>query len=58
MGLLGTLQATSEYNSYRETINGVYYKIEGVFIDTEQEKVRVPVRGWMSEYARQNQGRV
>jgi hypothetical protein len=56
MGLLGTLAATSGYNSYRETINGVYYKIEGVFIDTEQEKVRVPVRGWLSEYARQNQG--
>ena len=56
MGLLGTLEATSEYNSYRETITGVYYKIVGVFIDTEKSKVRIAVRGWLSEYARHNQG--
>lgn len=56
MGFSADLKATSEHNSYREDINGAYFKIEGVFIDTQKEKVRVPVRGWMSEYARQNAG--
>jgi len=56
MGFSGNLKATSEYNSYREDINGAYFKIEGVFVDTQKRKVRVPVRGWLSEYARQNAG--
>jgi hypothetical protein len=56
MGFIGNLEAISEYNSYREKINGAYFKIEGVFVDTEKSKVRVPVRGWLSEYARQNSG--
>lgn len=56
MALIGKLEATSEYNSYRETLENVYYKIVGVFIDTEKSKVRVSVRGFMSEYARHNQG--
>ena len=56
MALIGTLAADSKDNSYRENIDNVYYKIEGVFIDTQLEKVRVQVRGWISEYSRQNQG--
>lgn len=56
MALVGKLKATSMYNAYCEDIDNVYYKIVGVFIDTEKEKVRVPVRGYLSEYARHNQG--
>ena len=56
MALIGTLKANSEYNSYKEEITNVYYKIVNVFVDTEKEKVRVPVRGFLSEYARHNQG--
>lgn len=56
MGFIGNLEAKSEYNSYREKITGAYFKIEGVFVDTEKAKVRVPVRGWLSEYARHNSG--
>lgn len=56
MGLIGTLPANSVNNSYKETITNMYYKVMGVMIDTEKEKVLVPVRGWMSEYARHNQG--
>lgn len=56
MGLKGTLLANSVDNSYKETISNVYYKIMGVLVDTEKEIVIVPVRGWLSEYARQNKG--
>lgn len=56
MGFYGNLKAASEYNSYKEDINDAYFKIEGVFIDTQKKRVRVPVRGWLSEYARQNSG--
>ena len=56
MGLLGNIEATSMYNSYREGLTDVYFKIEGVFVDTQLSKVRVQVRGWLSEYARWNQG--
>jgi hypothetical protein len=56
MGLIGTLPANSVNNSYKETITNMYYKVMGVMIDTEKEKVLVPVRGWLSEYARHNQG--
>ena len=56
MGLTGNLNAVSEYNSYREDLVDVYFKIEGVFVNTQTSKVRVQVRGWLSEYARWNQG--
>ena len=56
MGLIGNLTADSKDNSYRENIKSAYFKIEAVNIDTNSEKVRVQVRGWMSEYARHNQG--
>jgi len=56
MGLIGNLPAVSKDNSYRENIEDAYFKIEGVNIDTNAEKVRIQVRGWLSEYARQNQG--
>jgi hypothetical protein len=56
MGLKGTLPANNINNSYKETLPDIYYKVMGVMIDTEKEKVLVPVRGWLSEYARQNQG--
>lgn len=56
MGLIGNLPAISRDNSYRENIADAYFKIEGVFIDTQAEKVRIQVRGWLSEYARHNQG--
>ena len=56
MALIGNLDAKSKYNSYRENINNAYFKIESVAIDTLKEKARVQVRGWLSEYARHNQG--
>ena len=56
MGLIGTLKATDSNNSYKETINNAYFKIETVNLDTESQKVRIQVRGWLSEYARHNQG--
>lgn len=56
MGLINNLPAIDANNSYRENIENVYFKIEGVFVNTEQEKVRISVRGWLSEYARHNQG--
>lgn len=56
MALIGNLTAKNKYNSYRETIKNAYFKIESVAIDTEKGKARVQVRGFMSEYARHNQG--
>jgi hypothetical protein len=56
MALIGNLDAKSKYNSYRENIKNAYFKIESVAIDTLKEKARVQVRGWLSEYARHNQG--
>lgn len=56
MGLLNNLPAVDANNSYREDIENAYFKIEGCIIDTNKQKVRIPVRGWLSEYARQNQG--
>jgi hypothetical protein len=56
MGLTGTLPANSINNSYKETLPNVYYKVMSVVVDTEKEKAVVPIRGWLSEYARHNQG--
>jgi hypothetical protein len=56
MGLQNNLPAIDPNNSYREDITNAYYKIEGVFIDTNKAKVRIQVRGFLSEYARHNQG--
>jgi len=56
MGLHNDLLAVDKNNSYREDIKNVYFKIEGVFIDTNKNRVRIPVRGYLSEYARHNQG--
>lgn len=56
MGLIGKLSATDQYNSYSADMNEVYFKVEGVFIDTDNENVRICVRGWMNEFARHNQG--
>jgi hypothetical protein len=56
MALVGSLKAEDKYNAFSENMDGVYFKIEGVFVDTEREKVRIAVRGYMSEFARQNQG--
>lgn len=56
MALIGTLRAGDKHNAYCEDIKGAYFRVVAVNIDTEKEKVRVQVRGWMSEYARHNQG--
>jgi hypothetical protein len=56
MGLKSNLAAIEPNNSYRENITDAYFKIEGVFVDTNKAKVRIQVRGWLSEYARHNQG--
>jgi hypothetical protein len=56
MALIGNLNAKDKYNSYRETIKNAYFKIESVTLDTQKEKARVQVRGFLSEYARHNQG--
>lgn len=56
MGLFNNLLAIDANNSYRENLTDAYFKIEGVFIDTNKENVRIQVRGWLSEYARHNQG--
>jgi len=56
MGLKGTLLATDKNNSYCEDIKDAYFKVEDVFINTNNKKAKVSVRGWMSEFARHNQG--
>ena len=56
MALIGNLDKLSTYNSYREDFTNAYFKVENVHIDTDQNKVRVLVRGYLSEYARHNQG--
>ena len=51
MALQGSL--TKENNSYKFDFNNVYYKIDDCQIDTLIEEVRLGVRGYATEYARQ-----
>lgn len=54
MALQGKL--VKDDNSYKFDFNNVYYKIDDCQIDTLIEEIRVGVRGYASEYARQNKG--
>jgi len=54
MAILGTL--TKENNDYKFHFNSVYFKIDELFIDTLIEEIRIGIRGYTSEYARQNKG--
>lgn len=56
MAIIGTLNADNKYNSYCEEMKDAYFKIVRIFVDTDKEKIVVSVRGWLSEYARHNQG--
>ena len=41
-------------NDYKFDFKEVYYKIDDLFIDTVIEEVRIGLRGYTTEYARQN----
>jgi len=54
MAIIGTL--TKENNDYKFDFKEVYYKIDDLFIDTLTEEIRIGLRGYTTEYARQNSG--
>lgn len=54
MALQGTI--TKDVSDYKFDFNNVYFKIDDAQIDTLNEEIRVGVRGYASEYARQNKG--
>lgn len=56
MGLKNKLDAVDPSNSYRENLKDAYFKVVNVLIDAEKKRVRIQVRGWLSEYSRRNNG--
>ena len=54
MALQGSI--TKDVSDYKFDFNNVYFKIDDAQIDTLNEEIRVGVRGYASEFARQNKG--
>jgi len=54
MAITGILKTTNDGKDYGVDFDGVYYKIDDLFVDTLIEEVRVGVRGYASKAARES----
>jgi hypothetical protein len=58
MAIKQSLLKTDENNMYKIDFDEAYYKIDACDIDANKETIRVGLRGYASEYARQQENAI